>query len=161
MPATGLLGGFFSIAVLSVLAVLFVTPLLKSLRQVAANIPGPYLVRLSLREVVWYPRDLAVALAGLTLAVATAVGVGLMVDSFRADFSQMLERRLSYDLVVRGDEPRLQQLIEQMAGRPDVERLQAYRRGQLRLSGVPVELVTSVMDREYWLPPDASSSAAA
>ena len=85
-PATGLAGGFFSIAVLSLAVGFLMIPLLKRLRRFSGLVKGPYLARLSVREAIWYPQDLSVALAGLTLAVATAIGVGLMIDSFRQDF---------------------------------------------------------------------------
>ncbi len=143
---SGLLGGFTSIAVCSVLAALFSSPLLRYLRGVAAHLPGPYLARLSIREAVWYPRDLAVALSGLALAIATAIGVGLMVDSFREDFSRMLERRLSYDLVVRGTDAELRSAQRRLAHRSDVHRLQSYRQTDLRLDGVPLQVVATRFD---------------
>ena len=44
-----------------------------------------------------YPRDLAVAIAALTLAVATSIAIGLMVDSFRQDFARMLDYGATID----------------------------------------------------------------
>lgn len=145
-PQSGLLGGFTSIAVCSLLAALVAAPLLRYLRGKAGLIGGPYLARLSVREAVWYPQDLAVALAGLVLAVATAIGVGLMVDSFRQDFSRMLEQRLSYDLVIRGDAAELSAVQLQLAASPRVHRLQVYRHKDLRLQGVPMQIVSSHYD---------------
>jgi len=145
-PQSGLLGGFTSIAVFSLLAAMFAAPLLRALRAQARFIRGPYLARLSVREAVWYPQDLAVALAGLVLAVATAIGVGLMVDSFREDFSRMLERRLSYDLVVRGPAAELDAMQQQLASHPGIQRLQVYREMDVRLQGVPMQVVGSRFD---------------
>ena len=145
--ATGLAGGFVSIAAISLLAAWIVTPLLKSLARYSPRVPGPVLVRLSLREAIWYPRDMGVALAGLILAVATAIGVSLMVDSFRSDFDRMLSQRLSYDLVVEGGVQDLQRLNRALADNPEVRRVQSYRQAQLRVAGVPMQLVVSQTDQ--------------
>jgi len=156
VPATGLAGGFFSIAVLSVVAALLVKPLLSRARHFSPWIRGPYLVRLSVREAVWYPQDLAVALAGLTLAVATAIGVGLMIDSFREDFSRMLERRLSYDLVAQGSDQALRRLVDVVDVKAGVSRVQSYSQLQTRVQGVPVQVTVGRLDRaemaRYGLP---------
>ncbi len=144
--ASGLLGGFAAIAILSVLAALVVVPMLSSLRAHGGWLGGPLLVRLSLRELLWYPREFSIALAGLTLAVATAIGVGLMVDSFRADFSRMLDRRLTYDLVVETQSHTLEQLEQRLAQDGRVTRLQAYDATALRIDGAPVDLTVTRMD---------------
>ena len=146
-PDSGLIGGFLSIAILSMVAVSIAGPLLEWLRGYAGYIRGPYFLRLSLREALWYPQDLAVALSGLSLAVATAIGVTLMIDSFRTDFSRMLERRLSYDVVVQGDSAALHQLQSDLGKMDAVSRVQAYSEFITRLQGVPVQVEMSQMDR--------------
>jgi putative ABC transport system permease protein len=145
-PATGLVGGFASIALLSLLAVALAAPLLKRMRARARHIRGPYLVRLSVREALWYPRDLAVALAGLALAVATAIGVGLMIDSFRADFTRMLDQRLSYAVVARGAPDQLASLQKLAQQDVNVQRVQSYAELPIRVKGVPLELVVTRLD---------------
>ena len=153
VPRTGLAGGFLSIALLSIFTALVVTPVLSALRRYAGLIAGPYLLRLSLRESFWYPQDMSVALSGLTLAVATAIGVGLMVDSFRADFSSMLDRRLSYDIVVRGEDKALQVLHKTLSAASleqngNVHRVQKYSELGLRIDGIPMMLIQTRMDLE-------------
>ena len=146
-PATGLAGGFFSIAVLSLAVGFLMIPLLKRLRRFSGLVKGPYLARLSVREAIWYPQDLSVALAGLTLAVATAIGVGLMIDSFRQDFASMLERRLDYDLIAEGEQQALQELAQYLSTRPSgVTRWQSYADEPLRIKGLPAELRVSRVD---------------
>ena len=57
--------------------------------------PGGLLTRLAVREATWFEGDVATALGALVLAVATSVGIGLMVDSFKIDFERMLTQRLA------------------------------------------------------------------
>lgn len=144
--SSGLLGGFAAIAICSFMAAFMVSPLLVYLRARASVWRGAYLLRWSAREAVWYPQDLAVAIAGLTLAIATAIGMGLMVDSFREDFSRMLERRISYDLVVTGDHQELNQLVRQTLVQQAVKRVQTYAERDVRLRGVRVKVVASHYD---------------
>jgi putative ABC transport system permease protein len=106
------------------------------------------LVRLSAREAIWYPHDMGVALAGLILAVATAIGVSLMVDSFRSDFSSMLEQRLSHDLVVEGQPGDLVSLQNALVNEASVSRVQSYRQGELRVAGVPMQIVGTAIDMQ-------------
>ena len=145
-PGTGLLGGFIAIAALSLMTTIAVSPLLLRLRSLSRWLRGPLLWRLSMRESIWYPGELSVALGGLTLAVAAAVGISVMVDSFRSDFSTMLDRRLSYDISIEGGHAELTQLQEQLAAAGSVARLQSYRKSITRVQGVPVELNATRVD---------------
>ena len=58
-PATGLAGGFFSIAVLSLAVGFLMIPFLLRLKRFSGLVKGPYLARLSVREAIWYPQDLS------------------------------------------------------------------------------------------------------
>ena len=148
VPATALAGAFLSIALLSILMLLLMTPLVTFLRSRAGWVRGNLLLRMSVRDSVWYPRDLAVALSGLTLAIATAIGVGLMIESFRSDFTDMLDRRLSYAVSVEGASGDLQQFADETTNEPDITRLQTYRVADLRIRDVPVRLTLTHVD-EY------------
>jgi putative ABC transport system permease protein len=114
---SGLFGGFGAILGLSLVMLLVVRPLLDGLRFLherrsalgrpvgsAGVQPGTarLLLRLGVREAIWRPEVVSVALAALALAVATSMGVGLMVESLRADFARMMDQRLSGDLYVSG-----------------------------------------------------------
>lgn len=145
---SGLAGGFFGIAVLALMSGFVLSPLLKQLRRVSRFIQGPYLMRLGVREAIWYPRDVSVAMAGLALAVGTAIGVGLMVDSFRADFDAMLEQRLDYDLVAEGDHASLFALQGSLANNVIVSRFQIYRDAPYRVQGMTVNLRVARVDAE-------------
>lgn len=149
-------GGFLSILTAGLATVVVVRPLLESLnRQVRAPWKErrsrlSLLARLGLRELVWYPRDLAVAIGALALAVSTSVAIGLMVESFRHDFTAMLDQRLAHDLFVRtpveaGPEalPATRDMVEVaswLGGLATVDSVQAYGHQRGRLQGRVIEV---------------------
>ena len=145
-PQTGLAGGFFAIAVLSLAAGRTIGPLLERLKRWSTKIGGAYLIRVGVREALWHPEELSVALAGLSLSIATAIGVGLMVDSFRLDFSQMLDHRLKYDVIAEGKPAALDALIKASGSVQQAGRTQHYRKADLRIDGTLVELAVTRMD---------------
>ncbi|NIP15691.1 MAG: hypothetical protein GWM88_13615 [Pseudomonadales bacterium] len=148
LPQTGLLGGFAAVLALGMLVVIVVQPLLDALRASAvrlrgrlrARLPGRLLDRHALREVVWYPRDLSVAVGALALAVATSMAVGLMVDSFRTDFARMLDQRLAHDLYVDGDGRDLADVRRWLLQQPSVVHVQPYGSARQRVGTVPIVL---------------------
>lgn len=140
LESTGVLGGFVAILAMSLLVVALVTPLLGLLRRWVSAARGPLALRLALRDVAWYPRLLGVALAALSLAVATSIGIGLMVESFRLDFERMLDVRLSGDLYLDAAAADPAALQRWLAAQPEVARQQAYGATRSRIAGVPVEL---------------------
>ena len=155
--ATGVLGGFAAILALSLLGVAAVGPVLAGLRRRADRRRGArlrLLDRLAVREVAWYPRLLSVALAALTLAVATSIGIAVMVESFRIDFARMLDLRLAGDLYVydsRGlesEEPgsRLAPVAGWLEAHPDVRRISRSGQADARVGGLPVEVGFARMD---------------
>jgi putative ABC transport system permease protein len=145
-PQTGLAGGFFAIAVLSLAASQVIAPLLIRLKRWASMIRGSYLLRIGAREALWQPAELSVALAGLSLAIATAIGVALMVDSFRVDFSQMLDHRLKYDLIAQGDKTALNTFANTNMPATLADRIQVSRNTDIRVNGLSMELNITRMD---------------
>ena len=142
---TDLAGAFVSIAAASLIVTFLIAPGLRLLKRQARSVPGQMLLRMSLREVLWFPRDLAIGLGGLSLAVATAIGVGLMIDSFRAEFADMLDRRLTYDYVVDGEAADLTELYGEVSARAEV-RAQPYYSVETRVAETKVELNVTHLD---------------
>ncbi len=73
----------------------------------------PVVPRLALADLERTGRDAGLALGALVIAVATAFGMAWMIDSFRSALEEVLEARLSADLVVlvdAADSARLAQL---------------------------------------------------
>ena len=138
--STGLFGAFFAIACSCVLALSLLLPALSWLRRSSNVVFGHLLLRMSLREVVWFPKDLWVALGGLVMAVATAIGVSLMIASFRIEFADMLDQRLSYDFNVEGNPAGLVKLEERLRGEDGIDRVQLYFEQNTRIKGSRVQI---------------------
>lgn len=140
VPASGVVGGFVAVLAMSVLVAAAVRPLLETLRRRGFGGFGTLLTRAVLREIVWYPRDLSIAVAALCVAIATSMGVGMMVESFRHDFSLMLDRRLAHDLFIDGAGRDLRAVAAWLGARPEVAGVQRYGRARMHLDGHAVEL---------------------
>lgn len=144
-------GGFLSILVAALATVGVMRPLLERLNRYARAPGNQHLLRFSLlarvglRELAWYPRDLSVAIGALALAVSASIAIGLMVDSFRADFTKMLEQRLAHDLFVRSGSQltatsTISEVAEWLGDQSTVTAVQAYGRHRMRLQGRLIEL---------------------
>jgi putative ABC transport system permease protein len=91
----------------------------------------------------------AVALAALMVAVATTVGVGLMVASFRETVVAWLESSLQADVFIsppsliarRGYSPFVPGLAEQLRAIPSVAASSTIRVVQLNVDGIPTDLL--------------------
>jgi len=165
IESDSLLGGFAAIAAVGLIALISLSPLLAGLRSLSRHLRGGLLSRMGLRELLWYPGDLAVAIGALVLALATSVALALMVDSFRTDFQAMLEQRVINDLFVTTDDGRdLSDLAHRLEIMPGVTRVQRYGRTERQLAGRRVQLSYSAFDaresRRYGLTEPLAPTAA-
>ncbi len=148
-PETGLFGAFTAILLACVIATTLLLPLIRLLRQrwlqPVEHARGLSL-RMGARELLWYPSELGAALAALTLAVATSIGIGTLVESFRLDFVRMLEQRLADDIRVEGPAEPLQQLYQQLSEQQVALTMYTYGRARTRVQGKPLLLGRSQLD---------------
>lgn len=144
---SGLVGAFVAIAVACVFVLLLLRPLLEALRRRAATLSGPLVWRMGVRELAWYPMDVAIALGAMVLAIATSVGVGTMVDSFRLDFDRMLSQRLAGDIQVRGERQQVHSIVAALAAQTGVIEVRQLRAGLVNLAGQPVQLGLTRLDK--------------
>ena len=140
VEGTGLAGGFAAILAAALLTVSLVGPLLRAARRLAMAAPGGLLTRLGVREATWFEGDVATALGALVLAVATSVGIGLMVDSFKIDFERMLTQRLAHDYYVESPEGDFRAVARAFAEAWPDARSQAYGDLRTRIDGRVVEV---------------------
>jgi len=134
-------GGFVAIVAVSLAVILLITPVLNWTKTALQQVPGlSLLARIGVRELVFQPRALSVAIAALTLAIASSMAIGIMVDSFRQDFTRMLEHRLTHDVFVRSSGVDLSAAQEALQGLPEVSAVVAAGQTRIRVRGRPVEL---------------------
>jgi putative ABC transport system permease protein len=97
LSATGVVGAFLAIAAAALAAALLVGPALVYWARAPSGV-ATLVGLLNRRNLAHRSADVRVALGGLVIALATAIGMSLMVSNFRAAFEAMLEQRLSADV---------------------------------------------------------------
>ncbi|MFK7912782.1 MAG: hypothetical protein AB8B93_02610 [Pseudomonadales bacterium] len=150
-----LLGAFAAILIVCALAVALLPLVVAALRRLwmrsgtAApdSLWGSLNLRMGVRELLWYPRELSAALGALSLAVAISIGISTMVDSFRDDFVRMLDQRLVDDVGLQGDSQTLAAAAEWLQTQPDLAgHSYHYQQAQVRVAGQPVQIGRSLLD---------------
>ncbi|MGI9327782.1 MAG: FtsX-like permease family protein [Pseudomonadales bacterium] len=148
-PQSGLFGAFAAILLACIVAVALLMPLIRLLRA-RWLLPNRTLrgltLRMGARELLWYPSELGAALGALSLAVATSIGIGTMVDSFRVDFVRMLEQRLADDISIEGPPVDLVKVQLALDDPTTGIGLHWYERARVRVAGQPLVLGRSAMD---------------
>lgn len=100
LPGTGYVGGLLAVAALLLMGALltpaWITLLLTALTRMLGRAPLRW--RLLLREALRGLARSGVAGAALVVAMATALGMGLMVESFRSSVDRWLDARLAAPL---------------------------------------------------------------
>ncbi len=102
-----------------------------------------FTARMNLRNAIVTVNDIRLAINALSIAIATAIGIGLMLVSFRTEFEAILKQRLVHDLHL-SDAAHFDP--EAFAARADVDAVRAYYRGLAHIDDVPTELVATVLD---------------
>ncbi len=141
-------GGLFSVLLGAALLVPWLTAKLAGAAAGPLGRPFGLLGRMAARGVTASLSRTAVALAALMVAVATTVGVGLMVASFRGTVAEWLETSLQADVFIsppalvtrRGGAPFAEGLAEHLRATPGVAGSTTIRTVQVRADGVPTDL---------------------
>ncbi|MEE4359973.1 MAG: FtsX-like permease family protein [Pseudomonadales bacterium] len=143
-PGTGYLGALLAIALLLLSAALVAGPLLGALLAGLAGLArhAPAGTRMLLRETVRGLGRSGIATAALVVAIATAVGMEIMVDSFRGSVERWLEGRLAAPLYARlPDSAAGTEALERVLEALDVQGWVARHGFDQRVSGRPVRIV--------------------
>ncbi|QRN98544.1 ABC transporter permease [Archangium violaceum] len=141
-------GGLFSVLLGAALLVPWLTTLLAGAAAGPLGRPFGLLGRMAARGVTSSLSRTAVALAALMVAVATTVGVGLMVASFRGTVAEWLESSLQADVFIsppalvtrRGGATFAPGLAEHLRATPGVAGSTTIRTVQVRVNGMPTDL---------------------
>ena len=144
--SSGLLGASLLNVAFCVIHVCLIVPIaLISLERLFLSIKTRSLFfRINVRNAIASATTLRLATNALSIAIATSIGLGLMLSSFRAEFEQLLEQRLLVGLHLSNAaevDPAL------LASRDDVQSIRAYSRGTSLVNGVPMQLTATVLDR--------------
>ena len=91
--------------------------------------------------------ELRLALGALSVAVATAVGMGLMVESLRQDFTTMLDQRLWPGIYVSVEQALTADDEDWVRTQPGVQAVRRYGDLDFRLARGPARLSLAELDR--------------
>ena len=136
-----LAGAFGIVLALCVLQIAVLVPwcgrALKGLFE-RGRLPVGIVQRTAVRSVADQLSEVHVAIGALSVAVAAAIGIGIMVESFRRDFAGMLEQRLWEGVHVETAAPLPDRTIslDPVRAAPGVTDVRAYGRARVSLDGV-------------------------
>ena len=102
--SSGLIGGFAAVFCLLLCVALLTQPLLKQLLELLSRLCAgalPLAGRMALRDTRRNLSRTGIAAMALLIAVASANGIGVMIESFRGSLSQWLLLRVNADAYVR------------------------------------------------------------
>jgi putative ABC transport system permease protein len=150
----GLAGQFVVMVGIAQVTPLAALALLSPLHRVAGAAFG-ILGRLATRSIVAALSRTSVAMAALMIAVAAAIGVGVMIARFREAVTCWLEGTLRADIYIsapsllgnRPDATMEPALVARLAGTPGVARFNTSRGAQVQSPGGPVQVVALDVSR--------------
>lgn len=145
LPESGLVGAFLVVVAFCLIQVFVVVPLtVRLLRQPKPLASLKSLVRvLFLRLAARQFKLFQVPLNAFSIAIATAIGIGLMVSSFRVNFEDLLDRRIQPGLHLVNA---AQVDVQQIAGWEGVMDIRPYFRSVGRLSDGSVSIRAARLD---------------
>ena len=100
-------------------------------------------LKMDLRNALMTANDIRLAINALSIAVATAIGIGLMLVSFKSEFTALLDQRLVNDLHL-SDATESQ--VAELASLANIDSVRTYRRGAAQIEGIPVQIVATKLD---------------
>lgn len=142
---SGLLGASLLSVCFCLLSIFCVVPLsiragvfaIKRFRSKSINLT------MDLRNALTTASDIRLAINALSIAVATAIGIGLMLVSFKTEFTALLDQRLVNDLHLSDATEADVAEIETMA---NIDSIRTYRHGLAQLEGIPIHVVATTLD---------------
>ena len=152
--AAGVTGALLAVLGCCLLAVITIGAGVRGLmavaEQVGRRLPAIWLV--NLRSIGAGFPEVSAAMGALLIASGTAMGISLMVESFRLAFEDMLDQRLRADLVLSSPEGFAESDLTMLTERPGVARLGRYADGEAQLSkdGTSGQVVLHFVDLDGW-----------
>ena len=142
-----LLSAFAGLVGLCAVQMAFGVPLAGSAAGKLAAMAKSIGARGNLRAAAARVGELRLALGALSVAVATAVGMGLMVESLRQDFTTMLDQRLWPGIYVSVEQALTADDEDWVRTQPGVQAVRRYGDLDFRLARGPARLSLAELDR--------------
>ena len=146
--AEGLTAAFGTLLAACFVQVVVVLPMLGAgLRRLAAKLSSRPSTRANWRGAAMRTGEIQLALGALSVAAATAVGMGLMVESMRHDFTAMLEQRLWEGVTLSSQDADLTTFdLEWIRGLPGVYDVRRYGEFEARLVQGRAQVTVAELD---------------
>lgn len=142
---TTLVGAYLAVLALCVLHIIALTPAI--IRFLDALLPRytpkSLISRINVRAMWHHLKQAKFATIAFSLAIATAVGITIMVGSLRTDFVELLDARLPPGIQIREASKLDRTIIRQWTG---VEEVREYYRGEGNLSIGKTDVIATSLD---------------
>lgn len=142
-----LLAAFGALAGLSVVQMTHGVPLAGVAAGRLARLARSLGARANLRAAAVRVGELRLALGALSVAVATAIGMGVMVESLRLDFAAMLDTRLWPGIAVSAEREISDADVAWVRAQPGVRDVRRYADVDARLARSPARVSLATLDR--------------
>ena len=146
----GSLGAVFAaLLAICLVQLVYIVPLAGGIAGALAKAmsAGRLLGRSNMRAASARAAEVNLALGALSVAAATAIGMGLMVESLRSDFAAMLEQRLWHGVYLSDEENGGADFdVDWIRSLPGVRQVRRYGDFDARLAAGPVQVSLAKLD---------------
>ena len=143
-----LISAFAALTGLCAVQMAYVVPLFGSAASRLAAFTRAIGARANLRAAAVRVGELRLALGALSVAVATAIGMGLMVESLRHDFTTMLDERLWPGVYVNAHESVTAADVDWITAQPGVQDVRRYADVDARLLRGPATVSLATLSAD-------------
>ena len=143
----GTLGAaYVALAAICAVHVVYVVPLAGNAAGPLAGLGRSLTARANLRGAATRSREIRLALGALSVAAAVAIGMGLMVESLRRDFTEMLDVRLAHGIYVQTEFDVSQSELDALREMQGVQEARRYGDVPARVAQGPVNIRIAELD---------------
>ena len=151
LAAMGLVDGtlgaaYVALAAICALHIVYVVPLAGNAAGPLAGLGRSLTTRANLRGTAARSREIRLALGALSVAAAVAIGMGLMVESLRRDFTQMLDVRLAHGIYVQTESDVTESMLAALREMDGVREARRYGDVRARVRHSPVDVRIAQLD---------------
>ncbi|MCY3620569.1 MAG: FtsX-like permease family protein [Gammaproteobacteria bacterium] len=143
----GSLGGaYVALAAICTVHIVYVVPLALNAAGPLAGLGRSLTTRANLRGTAARSSEIRLALGALSVAAAVAIGMGLMVESLRRDFTEMLDVRLAHGIYVQTESDVSESELAALREMDGVREARRYADVRARVRHGPVDVRIAELD---------------